>query len=175
MAITNKEILRQWVEDFGEDSDFVKVRVRGVFPSASSLQFISRDVVDQAMQRDAPSARGETTVVGVDPARFGNDCSVIFTRTGRDGRAWPPIRLRGVDTMQLASRVAEHVNFLRAAGCQVILNVDGALAVTFAVPVPIPMDDPIAMGGDEQAERQRREVLYFNPATGRGATLWTPR
>ncbi len=35
-------------------------------------------------------------------------------RVGRDARGWKPIKLRGVDTMQLASRVAEHVNFLRS-------------------------------------------------------------
>lgn len=125
VAITNKEQIQQWVDDFGADSDFVKVRVRGVFPSASSLQFIGRDLVDEAMERELPSSRGEIVVVGVDPARFGSDSSVIFTRAGRDARMWPPIRLRGVDTMTLAARVSEHVNFLRSAGQQVIINVDG--------------------------------------------------
>ena len=125
VAITNKEIIQQWVDDFGADSDFVKVRVRGIFPSASSLQFIGRDLVDDAMERELPASRGEIVVVGVDPARFGSDSSVIFTRTGRDARMWPPIRLRGVDTMTLAARVSEHVNFLRSAGQQVVINVDG--------------------------------------------------
>lgn len=108
-----------------DGSDFVKVRVRGVFPSASSLQFIGRDLVDEAMERELPASRGEIVVVGVDPARFGSDSSVIFTRTGRDARMWPPIRLRGVDTMTLAARVSEHVNFLRSAGQQVVISVDG--------------------------------------------------
>jgi hypothetical protein len=125
VAITNKDQLQQWVDDFGVDSDFVKVRVRGVFPSASSLQFIGRDLVDGAMTRELPSTRGETIVVGVDPARFGSDSSVIYTRVGRDARTWPPIRLRGVDTMTLAARTAEHVNFLRSAGHHVLINVDG--------------------------------------------------
>jgi hypothetical protein len=125
VAITNKAQIQQWVDDFGVDSDFVKVRVRGVFPSASSLQFIGRDVVDGAMTRELPESRGETIVVGVDPARFGSDSSVIYTRVGRDARTWPPIRLRGVDTMQLAARTAEHVNFLRSAGHHVLINVDG--------------------------------------------------
>jgi hypothetical protein len=31
---TNKELFGRWVQDFGEDSDFVRVRVRGVFPRA---------------------------------------------------------------------------------------------------------------------------------------------
>lgn len=123
--ITNKNQLAQWVEDFGEESDFVKVRVRGVFPSASSLQFIPRDLVDDAASRDLPPSRGETIVVGVDPARFGDDRSVIWTRAGRDARSWPPIRLRGADTMTLASRVTEHVNWLRSAGHRVIVNADG--------------------------------------------------
>lgn len=123
--LTNKTQIQQWIEDFGEDSDFVKVRVRGIFPSASSLQFISRQVVDDAMSRELPPSMGETVVVGVDPARFGADSSVIYTRVGRDARTWPLIRLQGADTMTLASRVAEHVNWLRRAGQHVMLNVDG--------------------------------------------------
>ena len=49
VAITNKDQIQQWVEDFGVESDFVKVRVRGIFPSASSLQFIPTDLVTEAM------------------------------------------------------------------------------------------------------------------------------
>ncbi|HEV6968099.1 terminase [Roseateles sp.] len=123
--LTNKKQIQEWVADYGEDSDFVKVRVRGIFPSASSLQFIGRQLVDDAMARELPSSFGETVVVGVDPARFGADSSVIYTRVGRDARTWPPIRLQGADTMTLASRVAEHVNTLRRSKHRVMLNVDG--------------------------------------------------
>ncbi len=123
--LTNKTLLDQWVEDYGLESDFVKVRVLGEFPNASSLQFVPRDVVEGAAKRDTPPARGEVVVVGVDPARFGGDASVIFTRAGRDARTMPPIRMNKVDTMTLASKVAEHVNFLRRAGHQVIVNIDG--------------------------------------------------
>lgn len=125
VAITNKRQIDEWIADFGVDSDFVKVRVRGIFPTASSLQFIGRDLVDDAMSRETPPSRYEPIVLGVDPARFGDDSSVIFTRVGRDGRTWEPIRLRQVDTMQLAARVAERVNFFRAAGHPVVINVDG--------------------------------------------------
>jgi hypothetical protein len=125
VAITNKKQIEEWIADFGLDSDFVKVRVRGVFPTASSLQFIGRDLVDDAMAREAPENRFEVAVVGVDPARFGDDSSVIFTRLGRDGRSFPPIRLRKLDTMELAARTAEHVNYLRGLGLRVAINVDG--------------------------------------------------
>ncbi|WP_240950230.1 hypothetical protein [Novosphingobium sp. ERN07] len=36
---TNKDLLAKWVETYGEDSDFVRVRVKGQFPRASSAQF----------------------------------------------------------------------------------------------------------------------------------------
>ena len=126
VSITNKGLIEQWIADFGITSDFVKVRVLGQFPSASSLQFIPRELVDEAAARELPPQLGEAIVVGVDPARFGDDSSVIWTRAGRDAASIPPIRLRGVDTQQLAARVAEHVNGLRYRGARlVIVNVDG--------------------------------------------------
>lgn len=127
VAITNKDLINQWVQDYGEDSDFVKVRVRGVFPSASSLQFIPRDLVDAAMKREMePSVtRGRTAVVGVDVARFGGDESVIRTRIGRDARSWKPVKFQSVDTMQLASHVSAHVSMLKSAGLHVVIFVDG--------------------------------------------------
>lgn len=128
VAITNKRLLDEWVRDYGEDSDFVKVRIRGVFPNASSLQFIARGLVDEAMNRKNDSQRqvGSYCAVGVDVARFGDDQSVIRTRIGRDARSIEVKRYRGIDTMQLSSRVAEHVEFLRAhMGLRPVLMVDG--------------------------------------------------
>jgi hypothetical protein len=43
-------------------------------------------------------------VLGVDPARFGDDRSVIFKRQGM--QAFDPMTYRGIDNMELAARVA---------------------------------------------------------------------
>lgn len=48
---TNKEQIKKWVEDYGEDSDFVKVRVRGIFPDASENQFIPSGLTQPAVGR----------------------------------------------------------------------------------------------------------------------------
>jgi hypothetical protein len=127
VQITNKKLIEEWVRDYGEDSDFVRVRVRGIFPNASSLQFIPRELVDSAMSRRAPELKlkGRVAVVGVDVARFGDDQSVIRTRLGRDAASIPTKRFREVDTMQLASHVASHVNGLRETGYRVTVFVDG--------------------------------------------------
>lgn len=127
VQVTNKAQIQEWVDDFGEDSDFVRVRVRGVFPRAASTQFIPYGLVDDAKARtpDTTLMRNRTAVVGVDVARFGDDQSIIFTRIGRDAKSFAPQKFRQLDTMELSSRVVEHVKMLRASGLNVVVFVDG--------------------------------------------------
>lgn len=105
--LTNKEQIAQWVADYGEDADFVRVRVRGVFPRAGSMQFISSDLVDEARLRDAEAHLHDPVIMGVDVARFGDDSTVIVVRRGRDAKSVPWIKLRGQSTMAVAARVVE--------------------------------------------------------------------
>jgi hypothetical protein len=107
---TNLGQLQKWVDDYGEDSDFVRVRVRGVFPRAGVSQFIPSDLVEAAQKRklDFKDA-GAPFVLGVDLARFGDDESVIRGRQGRDGRVIKPIKWRGMDTVFSAGKVAETI------------------------------------------------------------------
>jgi len=107
VAGTNDAQIATWIEDYGEDSDFVRVRVRGLFPRAGSMQFIPSDLVDAAAKREASASIYDPLIMGVDVARFGDDESVISFRRGRDARTIKPIHLRGVDTMALAGRVVQ--------------------------------------------------------------------
>lgn len=81
---TNKKQIEKWVEDYGEDSDFVKIRVRGIFPSASDRQFIESSLVDQARGRKHSKSTYEfaPVIIGVDPAIYGDDECVIYLRQG---------------------------------------------------------------------------------------------
>lgn len=103
----NKAQIAQWVEDYGEDSDFVRVRVRGVFPRAGSMQFISLEDVTKSMNRKAVAYEAGAKVMGVDIARHGDDQSCITRRQGM--KVWPQRRLRIADLMQLASVIAEEI------------------------------------------------------------------
>lgn len=84
VAITNKELLRKWIEDFGIDSDFVKVRVRGLFPSLSARQYISSKDVNDATARHLRKEQYNfaPVIIGVDPAWTGEDEFVIYLRQG---------------------------------------------------------------------------------------------
>lgn len=115
VSITNKEEIAEWIADYGgEDSDFVRVRVRGIFPRVGTSQFISSDLVNAAAHpsRDASGTLYDALVLGVDVARFGDDKSVLRIRRGRDARSIAPLKYRGLDTMQLAAKIAElHVRY----------------------------------------------------------------
>ena len=126
VAITNKSRIQQWIDDYGEESDFVKVRVRGMFPSAGSLQFIKTADVEAAMRRETFVDRSAALVIGVDVARFGDDESVIFPRLGMDARSFPPLKFQGLDTVQLTGRVIECLRDFRNKGLECAgLFVDG--------------------------------------------------
>ena len=81
---TNKELFKQWAEDYGEDSDFFKVRVKGEFPDAGSLQLIPMSYYEDNVETDIASHPFDPVVMGVDVARFGDDQSVVWIRRGRD-------------------------------------------------------------------------------------------
>ena len=81
---TNKQQIQKWVDDFGEDSDFVKVRVRGMFPSMSARQFISEaDVTDAYGRKLRPEQyQFAPKILTVDPAWEGDDEFAIGLRQG---------------------------------------------------------------------------------------------
>lgn len=126
VAITNKDRIKEWEEDYGEDSDFFKVRVRGMFPSAGSLQFIHTDDVEDAQAREIVVDRYAPLVIGVDVARFGDNESVIYPRIGNDARSWRAQRYQGLDTVQLTGKVIEMVRDFRSRGIKCAgLFIDG--------------------------------------------------
>lgn len=84
VAGTNKEQIEKWAADYGEESDFFKVRVRGMFPSMSSRQFISETDVAAAFGKQVPpeSYQFAPKILTVDPAWEGDDEFVIGMRQG---------------------------------------------------------------------------------------------
>jgi hypothetical protein len=108
---TNNALFDEWVQDYGEDSDLVKVRVRGMFPSASEMQFIPSAAVDRAMQIEAGNfAMDDPIIMGVDIARGGDDSNIIYFRRGMDAKYYPRIEIPGEktsDTTYMVSIITE--------------------------------------------------------------------
>src|SRR3990167_125871 len=105
MSSRNLTKFKQWVEDYGEDSDFVRVHGLGQFPRAASTQFIGNDLVNAAVGReyDLREMAYSPICVGCDVARFGDDQTVMQVRRGL--KIIHTEKYRELDTMQVASRL----------------------------------------------------------------------
>ncbi len=109
VSFTNKKQIQAWIDEYGEDSDFVRVRVKGMFPRSGYDNFISPGLLVEARRRRVPfeSIRQYQKVLAIDPARFGDDFSVISLRQGR--RLWWQKSFSGYDGPNLAGKVLETV------------------------------------------------------------------
>lgn len=115
---TDKNVYQQIIDEYGADSSQAHVEVYGQFPSASDDQFIPANVVDDAMARERYKDLTAPIVIGVDPARFGADSTVIAVRQGRD-----IIEIRkhkGDDTMETVGRIIEAIEEYKPA----LINID---------------------------------------------------
>lgn len=110
---TNMNAVRALIAKYGEDSDEIKVRVRGVFPSQSYNGFIGIDVVNDAIQRELISDSMAALIMAVDVARFGDDSSVIGYRQGRDARSRPFRKFKGLTITRLAEIVMQEADIQR--------------------------------------------------------------
>lgn len=99
-------VLDAIIRQYGEDSDEARIEVKGQFPRQGDKQFISRSIVDEAATREIEEDYWAPLIMGVDPARFGNDKTVIRFRQGRRANIIPPIKLKGMDNMQVANECA---------------------------------------------------------------------
>ncbi len=115
---TDKNVYEQIIDEYGSDSVQAHVEVYGMFPNASDDQFISVNTVEEAMQREKYKDNTAPIIIGVDPARFGSDSTVIAVRQGRDVIAIK--RHKGDDTMETVGRVIEAIEEYQPA----LVNID---------------------------------------------------
>ena len=107
VSIADQDQIKRWIEDEGEDSDFVRVRVRGLPPRSSMLEFIGAEDYERSIAYKAVGFESFPIVLGIDVARFGDDKNVIYKRQGRKTEfidSWS-----GVDGMQSASRIIKKI------------------------------------------------------------------
>lgn len=119
VKVSNKKRLAGWIESYGLDTDFVRVRVLGQFPRKGLMEFFSAAEIDEAMSREPYVQRTDALVLGVDVARYGANSSVIFPRKGRDARTIQREVFNGLSTVELADRVHKTHERLHADGIMI--------------------------------------------------------
>jgi hypothetical protein len=135
---TNKALIAQWIADYGIDSDFCRVRVLGLPPSASELQYIDKTRIDEARQRKQVALANEPLIAGFDVSGGGKAWNVIRFRRGLDGdpEGMTPIRIPGEkdpDRSQRLGICAELLRDRRPERHIAALFIDSAFGAAIAV------------------------------------------
>lgn len=129
-------LIEQWATIHDEDSDFFRVRVRGLAPRASELQYIDKERVDQARVRIQPHLSMDPLVAGFDVSGGGDAWNVIRFRRGLNGRVHPPIRIPGASDPDRSKRIgicAELLSDKRPDHQLAALFIDTAFGAPIAV------------------------------------------
>lgn len=106
----NLEEISESIAVYGEDSDQVRVRYRGLYPVAGGGQYIDLDLIKKAQDRIARSLPDDALVAGVDFAWGGADDNVVRFRKGFDAKSIPPIKIKGEftrDPAVMTSKLAD--------------------------------------------------------------------
>lgn len=108
VTLSDKKKIEQWANDYGEDSDFFKVRVTGEFPSTGERQFISSKLVDTArgkhLKLDAYNFA--PVILSCEPAWTGGDEIVIAKRQGLASSILLVLKYND-DDAEVAARLAQ--------------------------------------------------------------------
>lgn len=105
-AAANKKRLKEMIEDWGADSDYVRVRVLGEFPNQDVATLIPSQWLDSAINRPCSGHERYRPIWGLDVARFGDDRTALCIRRQRYLAA--PIRFwQGLNLMQTCARVKQ--------------------------------------------------------------------
>ena len=78
---TNWKEIEQWKEEYGEDSNFFRVRALGEFPTAEDDVIIPLYMVESAVSRDVEQIQSEE-IWGLDVSRAGVDLCALAKRRG---------------------------------------------------------------------------------------------
>ncbi len=103
--MANKAQIKQWAEQYGEDSDFFRKRVRGDFPLQSSNQLIPEEHVDACRTYQAVGYETFPIRITCDVARFGDDDTVIMVFQGR--KLHEIIEMHHKDTVQIFMKLLD--------------------------------------------------------------------
>lgn len=110
---TNKSALQDTINKYGMDSDIVKVRILGQFPSQSFDGFIPIDAVNEAINRELVVDPSAALIMAIDVARFGRDQTIFGFRQGRDARSFRFREFNGLPTTKITELAIKEIELHR--------------------------------------------------------------
>lgn len=106
LPTVDQDFVNEIVNEFGSDSNEYRVRILGEFPDTDDESYISNRVVRAARNRQISPPPMSPVVYGVDPARQGDDRTVITRRRGLH-YIEPQLEFRRKNTMQIVGEIQQ--------------------------------------------------------------------
>lgn len=109
-GLATKEWVDAMIQEWGADSPFVDVRIRGRFPSQAENSVIGIGLVEAAVRKWKDTGakleyKDGLLELGVDVARYGDDETVIAPKRGL--KIGPLVACRSMDGFEVATKVLE--------------------------------------------------------------------
>lgn len=168
VSITNKAKIDKWIEDYGLDHDFIRVRVLGVFPRVDASSFISLTLAQEAVARPLPIENPFPVVLGVDCARLGEDKSVIYPRQGRDARSRAPRVFQKIRSTELATQIFNAYVEYNAVAVFVDGGSIGGAIIDMLLDMNVPVYEVAFGGGPDAFDPNDPNKKYLN----KRAEIW---
>ncbi len=103
---TNKENIQSLIRKYGEDSNVVRVRVKGEFPEQEDDVLMALSLVEHSTMLDLPERNPIKRIsFGVDVARYGSDETAIAKNVG--GKITLPVTFRGQSLMTTVGKIVQ--------------------------------------------------------------------
>lgn len=121
--LVSEEFIKQVEDMYGKDSNQVRVRVDGLFPTEDLDAFMNGAAVQEATERDVKIDFNTDGILGVDVARFGSDRSALCMRRGpvvEEIMAWEK-----KDLMETTGKVIAYIAAMPEEHRPREINVDG--------------------------------------------------
>lgn len=107
---TNKENIASFIRKYGKDSNIVKVRVYGEFPTQEDDVFIPLSLIEQACNREPQLDKITRIAIGIDVARYGDDETVIVENV--NNRCTVSLTRHGQNLMSTVGDIVFHYRIL---------------------------------------------------------------
>jgi hypothetical protein len=122
--VANKVQIEQWREQYGEDSDFFRKRVRGEFPLHSSNQLISEETIDRCRAFKAYGYESFPIRIGCDVAGEGEEGDDTYISVVQGNKVHELFRLKGKDPVQIYTAIIKTYNHWKVKSDRVAIFID---------------------------------------------------
>jgi len=159
-ARVNKTWIESMKEQYGEDSDTYRVRVKGNFPKAQTNSVFSLEDIENLFNKKRIIDDSGNEIWGMDIARFGDDKSVLYKRKGYRGMGF--ISWEKLDTMQTASKFLYEYNVAISKPNYAFFDTIGVGAGVFDRVSQLGLNDIVL---EANASLKATNSIYFNKRT----------